>query len=380
METQMLTGKPSDFTPRSLIYIENKIQANQNKREQTILLAKKAGCLARNTRIPEAKNLTKELQTANIGHDPRLSGWLLYAEGLIEHFGSLNNSKSQEKFNRALSISRIALDKELTGVAAAWLAHCELVCGDIPSTVANLVTAFEWLGPENGEARGRASMVLADTLNWAGRNDLARIWYKIARQHAIQDGDIAMQNVMIFNTAAFGVASLTIRDCQGALSPQDWRFISLEVASSKNLHFALGVEALASTVSNMQAELFVVQKKWLEALTLFNENITQAPDEGQQRVLSKLLAQRAWCKANLGDNLGAENDINATKLYINDCVDLDDLAILNFRLSAAAELIGDSVAEAHHKETAIGYFDRFKQQQIEIQHLIFKAFPKIDSK
>ena len=75
----MLTGKPSDFTPRSLIYIENKIQSCERKEERLILLAKKAGCLARNTRIAEAKTLTKVLQTANIGHDPKLSGWLLLA-------------------------------------------------------------------------------------------------------------------------------------------------------------------------------------------------------------------------------------------------------------------------------------------------------------
>ena len=376
----MLTGKPSDFTPRSLIYIENKIQSCERKEERLILLAKKAGCLARNTRIAEAKTLTKVLQTANIGHDPKLSGWLLLAEGLIEHFGSLNNSKSQLKFNRAFSISKIALDRELTSVAAAWLAHCELVSGEIKSTVAYLVIAFESESPENGDARGRASMVLADTLNWAGRNDLARIWYKKARQHAVQDGDIAMQNVMIFNTAAFGVAGLTMRDCQEILTPQDWRFISLEVASSRNLHSALGVDALASTVSNMQAELFVVQKKWLEALTLFNENITQAPDEGQQRVLSKLLSQRAWCRANLGDSLGAESDIKATQLYISDCADLDDIAILNFRISAAAELIGDSITATTHKKIAMEYFDRFKQQQIDIKNIVFDAFPGIDSK
>ena len=85
-------------------------------------------------------------------------------------------------------------------------------------------------------------------------------------------------------------------------------------------------------------------------------------------------------RANLGDSLGAKSDIKATQLYISDCADLDDISILNFRISAAAELIGDSITATTHKKIAMEYFDRFKQQQIDIKNIVFDAFPEIDSK
>ena len=61
------------FKPRSIIALERQIAACENDALRLILFAKKAGCLARHSRLIEAKAIIKELRAVSRPYDPRLN-------------------------------------------------------------------------------------------------------------------------------------------------------------------------------------------------------------------------------------------------------------------------------------------------------------------
>lgn len=358
------------YLSRSIVNLDSLINNCRDENVRFLLFAKKAGSLARFSCIDEARSLVKELRAANSAYDPQLSGWIILAEGLIEHFGTLNNSKSKDKFNRALLVGQMAGDRDLAGIAAAWMAHCELISGQISAAANHVVTAFKWSDENSFDARGRASMVLGDALNWAGEDELARKWYRHARDNAIREGDIAMQNVMLFNLAAFGVSNLTLQDCAEPQIPVASKWVAMEVASAANLNHALGIQNLSSLVPMLQAELLVVQRQWQQANALFEEHIYGVVADGQKRLLPKILAQRAWCQANLGENNNALASARLSVELSADCTDLDDIAVLHFRLSGAGRLLANHELEYHHSSLAIVFLTRFRNQQLEMLEVL----------
>lgn len=376
-----MEGDPvQNFSSRSIKNLDSLIAQCLDDNKRFVLFAKKAGNLARLSCFAEARQLVKELRLVNSGYEPRLSAWIIFAEGLIEHFETLNNAKAKDKFHRAFLVGQMAGDHEISGAASAWMAHCELVSGQFKEAVEHVATAFKWSSMDSGEARGRASMVLADALNCAGKTDLARRWYHEARSFAVRDGDIAMQNVMLFNMATFGVANLTLRDCFTPQAENDWKLIALEVSSAGNLNAALGIQSLASMVPIVQAELLVIQRKWTDALHLFDQHIPIVVNEGQKRLLPKLLAQCAWCRSQIGDTAGASSDVGEAINNLTECTDLDDLSVVHFRIAAVAKKLNNYDLEIHHQTLALNYFDRFKKQQLEIETLLSPVLASVTPK
>lgn len=366
-----MEGDPvQNFSSRSIKNLDILIGKCVDNNQRLVLFARKAGNLARLSCFNEARHLVKQLRAANSAYEPRLSAWIIFSEGLIEHFETLNNTKSKDKFHRAFLVGQMAGDHEISGAASAWMAHCELVSGQFKDALQHVAIAFEWSSIDSGEARGRASMVLADALNCAGKTELARRWYHEARSFAVRDGDIAMQNVMLFNMATFAVANLTLRDCLTPLVESDWKIVALEVASAGNLNAALGIQGLASMVPIMQAELLVVQRNWTAALHHFDQHVPIIINEGQKPLVSKLFAQCAWCRSNIGDIAGANESVSGAINHLTDCTDLDDLAVVHFRIAAVAKQLKNHDLEIYHQALALNYLDNFKKHQIEIEILI----------
>lgn len=354
------------FSLRSLARLDQQLKTAAGL-DRLVIFAKKAGYLAKIASISEARELIAQLRGRNSNYDPQLSAWIMFAEGLVFHFETLDTKKSKDKFQRAFLVSQMAKDQELAASSAAWLSLCELTAGQISDALAHLKTAFEWAEDDNDDALGRAAMVLADALNWSGLSDEAKVWYRKAREHAVRDGDIAMQNVMLYNSAAFAVSHLTLADCIGEQSSIDQQRTKMEVASARNLNHALGIEHLTSLTPTMEAELSVVRRDWLEAREKLDRYSVSLSADGQRRLLAKIIAQRAWCNVNLGDFDRARHDVVAAKGLADDCADLDDLAILHFRLSSTLGLLGDSVAAEIHRKQAVAAIELFRTQQLELQ-------------
>lgn len=365
------------FSLRSIKNIDEKIRLSQNGLERLVLFAKRAGGLASHSYIIEAKATIVELRQVNSNADPRLTGWINFAEGLIEHFEKLDNKKAKNKFNRALLISQMVSDRELAGACAAWVAHCDFVDGNIAMAATNIINSFAWSLPDEHETRGRASMVLADAFNAVDQISTSRSWFRAARNHASQAGDIAMQNVMIFNIAAYSVSRLTLDDCTLGASTSDKQRTTMEVASASNLNAALGISELPTMIPTMQVELNIVDRKWDQAINNFENHPSRIVQNSPVRLIPKLVSQRAWCYANLGNLAAAEKDLEHALEIKGQCTDDDDLAVLLFRLSRVGEIINNPEVASSCLAAATMHLDLYRGHQVQIRNMLETVVERI---
>ena len=361
------------FVLRSVRLIDSQIFHCTDQRRKKVLLAKKAAGLARHSYLAEAKLIIAELRRGNDAYDPQLSAWILFAEGQIEHWGALNNRQARDKFVRALLIAQVAKDRELASASATWLAHCDFVDGRLTESANHLSQAFEWQGALTGEAKTRACLVLADGFSLAGETATARKWYAAARASAVADGDLAMQNAILFNSAAFHVTALTLDDCVGTVNPAELKRAIMEVASARNLNIAIGINSLPLMIPLMEAELFVIEREWIKSDAELCRIEPEMISQNHSKQVPRLHAQRAWVRANAGDSNGALDDARSASNFQGEQQDIDDLAVIHFRLAGVGRLLSNSELEDHHRMVAEGFLQSFRVQQLEAKRLFAQA-------
>lgn len=364
------------FVLRSIRLIDSQIRNSTNLAQKKVLYAKKAAGLARHSYLEEAKLLIAELRRGNEAYDPQLSAWILFAEGQIEHWEGLNNRQARDKFVRSLLISQVAKDRELASTSATWLAHCDFVDGRLTESATHLTQAFEWQGALTGEAKTRACMVLADGFSLAGEATTARKWYAAARASAVADGDLAMQNAVLFNSAAFHVAALTLDDCLAHVDPLELKRAKMEIASARNLNTAIGINSLPLMIPLMEAELLVIEREWLRGNVEFCRIAPEMISQNHSKQMPRLLAQRSWVRANADDPNGALDDAKAACNFPAEVQDIDDLAVIHFRLAGVGRLLSNPDLEDRHTRVAAGYLQRFREQQSEAKKLFSQTAEK----
>lgn len=137
----------------------------------------------------------------------------------------------------------------------------------------------------------------------------------------------------------------------------------MELNSATNLDLALGSQQLQTLTPILRAELSTVEKKWDEAISIFEQNIENSTREGHLRQQPKHLANCAWCYAGLNKTANAwrlaENAINC----LGQCNDPDDLAVIHFRVSRIALLCGMNELGDKHSKLALEKLDVFRAQQ-----------------
>lgn len=371
----MASDQDNLYRNRAVEALNKRISSCIDSNERLVLSAKRAVLFARSSYISEAKSSALQLRASNAGYDARLSAWIMFLEGTILHFDNLDNTRSKDKFLRAFLIGQVAHDRELSGLAAAWLAHCEFVAGSVAACIEHLSKAIEWSDVNDHEARGRAFMVAAGICDWIDDPIAAKAYLKLAREHASKSGDLALQNTIIFNSAAYAVARLTLNSCIGIGNAEDKTLARLHVNSAHNLNSALGIDTLKSMIPIMRAEILVSESQWNDAISIFNEHIESFVKDGQERLLGKLFAQRAWCKANLGYRDSAAIDITLSLQTSGESIDLDDLAVLHFRLAGTNQLMGDEVHADEHRRIALSALEELKNQQTKAR----TAFQKLET-
>ena len=329
-----MTG--TTWRPKTLQNLDALIQAARSEQEKRILLVKKACALVRFSYIEEATVILKDARSKAGPYDPRLSAWTMFCEGLMEHFGTLADRASRD-FKRAYAVSVAAGDMELAAIASAWVAHAEFCAGNLAAVPGPLVQAFSLGDGTNDAARARACLVVADMYNCAGDPKTARAWYKRARDAAVNDGDIAMQSVVMYNDTAFRVSNAVFDDCRGAVDPHAVMLASTAVDSIGNLDLGLGRRHLTSMTPLLRAEVRSLQRKWDEAIGLFDAYLCDRSVEAQRRLMPKFEVQRAYCLAMTGDHRLAVQQARDAVEQAGACTEFDDLYVLHCRAATVFE-------------------------------------------
>lgn len=344
-----MTAKP--WRPKTLERLDALIQNARSDKEKRILLVKKACALARFSFVEEAAAILKSVKSSASAYEPRLNAWLTLCEGLIGHFSRLAEDAIRD-FRRAYAVSIASGDMELTAIASAWIAHSEFCLGNVSAVPSALVQAFTYADRNNASARSRACVVVADMYNYSGDSMSARNWYKRARDAAVDDGDLAMQGVAMFNDAAHRVSNIVLSDCRGDANEHAVMLASVSVDSIANLDLGLGVRHLTSIVPIMRAEVRTVQRNWDEAIGLFDAFLCDRSIETRDRLMPRFHAQRAYCLAMSGDRAAALVAVQSAVADSEACSDLDDLFVLHSRAAKVYECLSMHEKQQMHENSA----------------------------
>ncbi|MES2715875.1 MAG: hypothetical protein V4795_08925 [Pseudomonadota bacterium] len=351
------------FTSRIIENLDSQIRSLPPGAERNILFARKSIALARHSLISEAKRIIQDLRAINTAYEPRLSAWIMFAEGVVEHAATFDFARSRDRIIRAHLVGQAANDPALAGTAAAWLAYFDFVQGKYKDSRDYLEKAFAWSTLDDSEARSRATMVLGFAFYFIGDLTEAKRWLQNARSHAVRSGDIAMQNTILFNSVALQVSRLTLLDCTSTIDPAELKFAVMSSQSAGNLNTALGIINQPSMVPMQRAELYVIEGKWSSAIEVLNAHLDSLVEEGQSKWVPKFFAQRAWCKAKVHDMTGASTDISSALNTLDFCIDPDDLCVVHSRISSSARLIPDDELATKHDKLAKEYLDTLKDHQ-----------------
>jgi hypothetical protein len=355
------------WRPKTLERLDALIQSATSEQEKRILLVKKACALTRFSLIEEAAVILRDVKSSARAYEPRLSAWIMLCEGLMGHFGSLTEKASRD-FKRAYAVSISAGDVELAAIASAWIASAEFSAGNLTAVPSALVQTFTHADRSNAAARARACLVIADMYNWAGDSVSARPWYKRGRDAAVDEGDIAMQSVGMYNDAAYRVWNVVMRDCDQGADEHAVMLASVSVDSVGNLDLGLGLRSLTSMVPLLRAEVRTVQRKWDEAIGLFDAYLCDRSVEVHNRLVPKFQAQRAYCLAMAGDHDIAEKAMrNAIAEAMGCTEDLDDLFVLHTRAASVFECASMHEDSLTHRALAERCLEAFTAFQAELK-------------
>ena len=353
------------WRPKTLQNLDSLIQAARSEQEKRVLLIKKACALVRFSFIEEATVILKDVRSKASAYDPRLSAWTMFCEGLMEHFGTLAD-KACRDFKRAYAVSVAAGDLELAAIASAWVAHAEFCAGNLAAVPGPLVQAFT-LDRNNGAARARACLVVVDMYNCAGEPGSARPWYKRAREAAVNDGDISMQSVVMYNDTAFRVSNVVFDDCRGGADGHAAMLASTAVDSIGNLDLGLGRRHLTSMIPLLRAEVRSVQRRWDEAIGLFDAYLCDRSVEAQRRLMPKFEVQRAYCLAMTGDLELAVRQARDAVNQAEVCTEFDDLFVLHSRAATVFECSSLHEESQVHRESAVRCLGALAAYQTELK-------------
>jgi len=269
----------------------------------------------------------------------------------------------------------------LIAISAAWLAHSDYACGDLPNIARHAAEALQEAAADDHPTRARASLVVAQSYHWGGRLDLAQPWYERARRHALTDGDESTVSALMANRSwiagnqarirsIFGLAHAGADDCQA-------RHALMGAESSTNFDTYVQKHSLRSIARIMRAQLLLVAGSCSEALTQFEMYLPDAMKDGMAYMNPVLYADIAWCKYQLGRRDAALADARIAEASFGPDCEEEDRASAHGRLAQVFEALGLDKDAKVHAELAASDLKILRERQAHIVQLLDAALQQV---
>lgn len=325
------------------------------------LRAQRAMVLIRHGALEAARDdLTALHQVAFASPHPQLGAWLNLAEGLMAYYTDFSVTAG-ERLRRGLKLAQAADCPAAQAQAHGFLAMLAYTQHDYASLREHLVQGLAVADPDDGVARARLNMVAGFTLHYAGDSQGANSWYHKARQHGAAAGDSAAVAAIIHNSAQMRVAEVRHAELAGGGA----RLAGLLPGVESVLHYesAVGIRTLEILNPLLRAQVLVVLGRFAEALALFEAHLPGALAGGLGRMGSSLLADTAWCRANLGLHDAALAQAREGALEMDPTTHPDDRALTHGRLAQVHTLLGTPDEAAEQAALAARFRAEFAGQQ-----------------
>ncbi len=362
---------------RLLTHLDAAIAAATQAGQADCLRAERAGVLARQGQMAEARTVLSALQ-AQYARQPNLSvsAWLSLAEGFVSYFSDLNRA-ARDKISRAYALGTAARDTRLRALSVAWIAHMDYVDHDMEAMARHIGECFELAGPEHHAAQARACLVVAQAYHYGGRFDSAQPWYAKTRQHANTEGDEAMLSAVMHNMAGLLANESRQTVLRGVEDEAATRRAMLGVESTGNFDALVGTGSLDALVPLLRAQVSSLQGRWGDAVALYEAHFSDGLVQGLDRMRAFLGADLAWCRLQLGQTERALKDALAADVAASHDRDVDDRAAAHSRLAQVFARLGQAEAAARHQAQADIDWRMHERDQALVVSLMDKALTKL---
>lgn len=306
-------------------------------------------------RLGEFERADAEIGALHLRHDGRreavISARLNLAEGLRSHYTDLGQA-ARDKIQRAHVLSQIAQSTPLRALCAAWLAHLAYRRMDVPALASHLGEALRLATPQDDAAQARASLVMGQALDGAGRADLARPWYERAHRHTTSEGDETMLGSLLWQIAAANLATLRQHHCTGVADARLVKSARMGVDSVEHFDIGFGMRSLLALRPMLRAQLLTETGDCADALALFDTQLDRALEQGLATTAGVLLADRAWCRLQTGQRDAALADARSAEAQIGRGVRCGDRAPGHSRLAQVFAALGLDADAGQHQRLA----------------------------
>lgn len=274
-----------------------------------------------------------------------LSAWIHLAQGILSYFSDVGVSKT-DGVQRAHALCLAAGLHQLRSTCAAWLAQWDYSRVDMEALSSHVREALQAAGSENHSARSRANLVGAQALHVSGRPDLAQIWYRRSREHAIADCDDATISALMHNMAWLRMLCMRQLVFTGRGDVGAGRHAMMNAESNAHFDEMVGDSSWHELKPILRAQIVSLQGDAAAALALYQEHLAEAMKAA--RLQAYLLADKAWCHAQVGHLDEARNTAQLAIQSLTEETHVDDRAAAHSRLAHTFSLIGDASLEQSH--------------------------------
>ena len=332
-----------------LIRLEEQLRQSSDIAERAEINARKACYLARVGEFQSVRNLIADLRADfGGGHNPKISAWIMLSEGILEIFEKMS-PQAKDRISRAQLISLAIKDRTLGAITSSWKAHVDFETSDFRSMGKSLRIAIDNADPENDDAQARLAMVVADALYLCGDRAQAQEWFMKSRSHALNAGDQATIDALLYNKAAFSMSWMRSEKCFGAYDESQISLIGQELTSSKNFQSLASIAALSNFVGLCEARVMMLSKDYSKAIDGLLAVRNRGPFASYNFSVDIIDLEIAYCLYQTGQYTAALEKFNVLRNVDYSRFDVDDRLVTSWikhELSLRDSDFGDSAKYA----------------------------------
>lgn len=367
---------------RYLKNIESKLQSAQDREVTLALKAELASYYARRGDIGLAKSLVAEIRFRGDGElSGRVTAWVNISEGLIEHYSG-RQDYALEKWVRAKAIAKSTGCNDLASLAAAWLSFSAYLSEDLERLGVEACSAIALIDSENAKSLSRLCLTMALCFHYAGDMGAAGKNYARARVALLREGDEIGLAALIHDMAWMSVTrtrNLKLACSHGVEAMPVLLQSSAESACS--YEDMVGVSVSPSLGSLLLAQAEMNDSKWRDAIIHIDEGFDASSRDGFDRLMPGLLADRAYCCAELGLIQESMDGMSRCFLAMADInLHADDHAVLLSRIEQTYGLLNLPEDKKLYACQAKLAWEKVKRFQSELHELVKSLDAKLDSR
>jgi tetratricopeptide (TPR) repeat protein len=156
--------------------------------------------------------------------------------------------------------------------------------------------AFANCDSDDHEVLARLYMTVGNARMSIGDRPIANELYMYSRHHALECGDQANIDALIYNKAAFALAWIRARSCYGEADAEFLRQLRLELASAKAYQQLANVSALSNFVFLWEARLHLLAGDYEQAIPALESVLQMQPFAGYNYHASLVSLEIAYCQ------------------------------------------------------------------------------------